>query len=301
MTMPTEENLPEQDATLLQWVLRTLRSDPEASYKDVRKEARSAVGLTLSRRIWTSARRELGLSTVDEGEGDESGAPPLAPGRPMDDQGFQPRRPYEQDFRRPPRHEPPPWSRPDRPERPAPNFDAAADADRRRAPAWMQPSRSPWERPPEPVVEPAPIDQQKNIIQQARSAIEFMVEYLRSVNREAAFAEVQDAASRAGFSVYPTTFGRAQAILGIVEAPKPVITAPVVEAPKMPPLAPPTNPTPTKGKDVLVVSDAIQGINTFFKTLDRMEKDRSKMRDMTRQMLDTVRNALYPAPPAPTE
>ena len=50
-------------------------------------------------------------------------------------------------------------------------------------------------------------------------AFAFILDYLRR-NKKASFAEVRDAAAQDGFTIYPISYGKAQALLGLVASAK---------------------------------------------------------------------------------
>jgi hypothetical protein len=137
-----------------------------------------------------------------------------------------------------------------------------------------------------------------------------MVHYLQSINREATFQEVAEAAEREGYAVYPATFGRAQAIVGIVEAPQVLqrpFPAPATAQPAAAtPLAPPAPPSPPEPLEPLPAQrpamespgavDPITGLMIFMTALDDLDKDRQRFRQSVSAMLSVVQQALASGP-----
>jgi hypothetical protein len=256
--MAPEDTTPEQDTAAVQWAVGVLQSDPDITYKELRREARVQAGLSLSRRAWTAARRELGLVSAEDMEGGSAheapdrgaAVPERAPAR--DRESAQPRPPVE--YRG------------------------------QRRPAWAAPARTaPWAQPLPARTEPPP-----TATIQARTAIEFMVEYLRTVKLEASFQEVQAAAEKAGFTIYPATFGRAQAMVGLVEASKPVVLPPASPAPAPEPAlraAPAAAPSQAG-------IDPEEGLRAFFDAYRRAHLDRARIRRLMRDMLEVAQAAL---------
>ncbi len=332
--MGIEDSFSDQDQAASRFCERMLRQEPDASYKEVRREARNAAGLKLRREVWTSVRRQLGLrpdeEAPDAGDSEEGTSPPMSgpeSRRHRDDAPpFRDDRPPRWDDR-PQRTDRPPY--PDRqpyPQRPPYREPAPPPAAReepryegeRRRPAWATPARGPippaprmpeprpFAQPPQPPAPVAPPPRSSTIVNAPRSAIEFMVEYLRAVNREASFNEVKDAAEREGYTVYPATFGRAQAIVGIVEAPVGAAARPIgpaAAAPVAPPSAPvvaaevSATPAPTPVPAVapaFVAPDPVEGLRAFFVAVDRLQSDGVRLRKAAATMLAAVQLALHP-------
>lgn len=302
------------DHTCLEYCLAALREDPDAHYKEVRRAARADKGLTLKRHVWTLARQQLGLRT-DEESGETQDPEPKAPPAPMQ----------------------PAWTRPQRPPEPAPPLQEPGGF--RRRPAWAMPQSGPPQFPDAPRAAPPSrmVPQQlPEFLRLARNPVEFMVGYLQQVNRDASFAEVEAAANEFSFTVYPTTFGRAQAIVGIVEAPRPgipaapphhppVMPAPVMQAPAAP-VAPPAAPIPVapsmassaapatpaapateaSAPQDQAATDPTEGLMNFFRALDRSSSRNVHTRALVEHMLHVVSDALIepelepePESPAP--
>lgn len=342
--MPIEDTLSEPDQAALRFCLKSLRQDPQITYKEVRREARNSAGIAVRRQIWTMARRELGLKVDDEGTDGASGggADDAGGGR---DPHFAPREERRHPPTAPipptpapstastghespePRHFPPPR----REERSPPRFDSREEGDRRR-PAWAQPSRQgpsarpfesrePFDRRPPSGAEggapPAADGAHSKLVSPPRNPIEFMVHYLQTVNRESSFLEIKDAAEREGYTIYPATFGRAQAIVGLVEAPQhlhrpsppaPAPVAPpaaVVPAATAAPAAGSVTPAPAEAVPPVLGTrapgsiDPISGLMIFMTALDDLDKDRLRFRNSIGGILSVVRHALDAAPQTP--
>jgi hypothetical protein len=114
-----------------------------------------------------------------------------------------------------------------------------------------------------------------------------MVQFLQTTNPEASFEEVRLAAEAAGHVVYPTTFGRAQALAGLLEEAeegKPITLATSVSA--APEQAP--RPAASPGKGI----DPVNGLQAFIKAIAKSEKDHHLLRTNIEKMLETVRRGL---------
>lgn len=296
------------DQKAMEYCLGVLRDDPDAHYKEVRRAARADKGITLKRHVWTLARQQLGLKGDEDGgeettERESTPAPRSA--------APQQQAPWQNRGAPPPRAR---WPEPSAP----PQWDSAApNQGARKRPAWAMPqSSSAPERPSEPARSapsggPAKTPRQKElpeILKQARNPVEFMVGYLQRVSRDASFAEVEEAAEEFGFTVYPTTFGRAQAIVGIVEAPVRVVPASVAAAaaaaaapaaPATPSPAPQaaapqsSYAAPTIAPAASASADPLDGLLNYFVALDRRASGSVQARRLIQQMLHAVDEALH--------
>jgi hypothetical protein len=128
-----------------------------------------------------------------------------------------------------------------------------------------------------------------------------MVRYLQS-KPEASFDEVREASEDAGFTIYPATFGRAQAIAGIIEAnPRPIITShvvpPTVNAPTPKTIAEPTasaGPTPLMTRSSLPTPELSPEVafQVFFKAFQQRRAQRTLIHDRVGAMLEIIDHAL---------
>jgi len=259
LIMPLDENLPDLDQAALQFCIALLKSEPDASYRDARREARLEKGLSVRRQVWTEARREVGLlndEIVDSQLVGNIDGPSTEPAPPdTHDHGAQPD-PHE-------------------PER------AQWPSDRR--PAWAQPLE-PRKAPNDP--SPASL-----FPSPPSNPIEFMVQYLKTSNPEASFDEVRLAAEDAGHTIYPATFGRAQALAGIlddhVQQEDPVTDPPgETEIPRETP-----KPTPRAATSTSKIEPEA-GFRAFMKAWNTATHDRDSLRTAMQRMLDTVQRAL---------
>lgn len=319
----TDQEQDPQFEKALAYCLGALREDPDAHYKEVRRAARADSGIALKRHVWTAARVQLGLKVDDEAEGDEgaprtvsAAPPPRVNPLPPRNIAPPPPRPYM-----PPLHTPadrmPPRA-PERPFAPPAGRDAAPNDPWRKRPAWAMP-QAPAPTPdtwqPSAARQPARKRELPEILKQARNPVEFMVGYLQQVSREANFDEVAEAAEEFGFTVYPTTFGRAQAIVGIVEGPQRVQSHGVAPAPQAPASTPTpatssawtTSETATMAASASVTpstgaaQDPLGGLLAFFHGLDQRTAASSMLRHEMTLMLHVVEEALrFEAPVAET-
>lgn len=337
--MPTESTFSDQDEAAFQYCLKALKSDPQVTYKEVRREARNAESVSVKRHVWTAARKKLGLIP------EESAAPGPAPRRPdnpdagTDDRpeppGGDPRerdRPYRprSDRGRPggrdrdggpyrgPRRGPDGPDRMDDRQRPDRRMDRPAPPSRpdHRRPAWATPPENRSQRPsapPPPSAPPGnpaappappagstpfddvldPVTGKPVFVSPRRNSVDFCVEYLEKLP-EATFQEVKVAGEREGFAIYPATFGRAQAQVGIVEADATVLkkppapVAPAAPPPTRPAAPPPPPPRAKKTSDI----DPVEGFQAFIDALMTVEHDRVVLRRAIEAMLEVVQNAL---------
>ncbi len=321
----TDQEQDPQFEKALAYCLGALREDPDAHYKEVRRAARADSGIALKRHVWTAARVQLGLKVDDDGEGDESAPrtasatpPPRVNPLPPRTIAPAPPRPYM-----PPVHMPAERMPPRAPERPFASpaaRDAAPPGDPwRKRPAWAMPqtpaaTQDAWLATN--ARQPGRKRELPEILKQARNPVEFMVGYLQQVSREANFDEVAEAAEEFGFTVYPTTFGRAQAIVGIVEGPQRVQShgnAPAAQAPSTT-VAPTTSgaswtapetttlaTAATAAPASATANDPLSGLLAFFHGLDQRTAASSMLRHEMALMLHVVEEALrFEAPVAET-
>ncbi len=114
-----------------------------------------------------------------------------------------------------------------------------------------------------------------------------MIRYLQDKNPDASFEEVRVAAEYAGYTVYPATFGRAQALAGILDS--------VAEGEAVP--ASVSHPTPPAPEEAPVAAnindiDPVEGFRAFASAFSSSQARRDSLRDSLEDMLDVVRRAL---------
>lgn len=302
----------------LAYCLNALREDPDSHYKEVRRAARADSGIALKRHVWTAARVQLGLKTDDEAD---DGGPQIASAPIPRAPALPPRTVAPPPSRHP--DTPPPWQPEARPTTPSPERPFSAPPQRPQAPSgdgWKK--RPAWAMPQAPAVEqrPAPHAQAPahkrelpEILKQARNPVEFMVGYLQQVSRDANFDEVAEAAEEFGFTVYPTTFGRAQAIVGIVESPQRVQSHNTASAAQLPssrstvasipeptttPVVTLSESSPVQAAAAPLSSDPLSGLLAFFQGLDRRAATNASLRHDLSVMLHVVEEALRAEAPA---
>lgn len=151
--------------------------------------------------------------------------------------------------------------------------------------------------------EPAPTANSM-FLNPARNPIEFMVQYLKTTNAEASFDEVRRAAEEAGYTIYPATFGRAQALAGLLDdevTDEPIRVAPESSAPPAAPTPPAPAPTPAAAPrqkrtvEAPVNTDGIDpvaGLHAFMAALGKAERDQAVLKNKVQSMLDVIHRAL---------
>ncbi|HMS15759.1 MAG TPA: hypothetical protein PKA37_02890 [Planctomycetota bacterium] len=317
----------EQDREVIEFCLALLRKDPEMNYREARKEARAQKGLAVRRQLWSAARREAGVTGRDDDDsydqgGDAEGSDERSDRGHRSDGNRQQDRGSRAEGQRPGsrsegtrpgsrsegnRYQERPGSHHDgdareseRPSRPAP-----WQADPKRpVPPWAKPRDEERRDEPGRVVPPerrASGTPPSLFSNPAQNAIEFMVRYLQA-KPEAPFEAVREAAEDAGFTVYPATFGRAQAIVGIIEAnPRPIITTHLPKEPAAPSPAPaaPTGgrtfvnpePLPRSVSHQVEVSPEV-AFQIFFKAFQQRRSQRVLVRERVAAMLSVIDEAL---------
>ena len=277
----SDPSQPTDESKALEACRSILAGDPDADYKFVRREAWSD-GIKVTRAVFSAVLRELHGEPEPEHHEREtrrqeprSGpVPPRAPTR-MEESGAQ----------RPGGHISP-WtrSREGRDAGPGPrereDGRGHAAEDRERSP--RQQARQAWDTlftaggsSEMPSVSPgAPPIQPKG------SAVEFMADYLRQ-RAEASYKEVRQAAEAAGYTVSSATFGRAQAIVGLIE-PDPDS--------RPPPVRPKAVPAP--GTAPHAGESPIQLLERFLSAARAMDGQRGELRAALQSMLKVVRRAL---------
>ncbi|MSR75840.1 MAG: hypothetical protein EXS14_10275 [Planctomycetes bacterium] len=303
----SEQDLDPLDQKAMEYCLGVLRDDPDAHYKEVRRAARADKGLTLKRHVWTLARQQLGLKG-DEEPGEETGERDARP-------ALRPEAPTHQSlgWNARPAAPRPRWQESGPDSAPPSRDTSPASQPPRRRPAWAMPQTptgstptdDTWRAPASHAPTKAPREKElPEILKQARNPVEFMVGYLQQVSRDANFAEVETAAEEFGFTVYPTTFGRAQAIVGIVEAPTRAVPAAAPAAAPAPAatyasaapvtqsviLTRPNISTPTGAG---TEADPLEGLMNYFVALDRRAAGSVQTRRLMQQMLHAVDEALH--------
>lgn len=291
--MTTPEPRPEEhDREAIEFCLGLLRDDPDMTYREARRLGRTQRGLAVRRQDWTAARREAGLSGRDEDDlfdpPEEKTAPAsAATGSPApsprssasgtaareEGPGRSRTPPWQSDPKRPA----PPWATP--PARGGdPREEAHPASESPRSPALPSTPRSLFTNP-------------------AQNAIEFMVRYLEE-KRDAAFEEVREAAEDAGFTIYPATFGRAQAIAGIVEAtPKPVIVRtpsnlPATGEARSSAAGEPSSALPGHSRGAYAESSPEAALQIFARAYQNRKRQRNLLRSRIGEMIAVVAAAL---------
>lgn len=286
--MTVDESFTQPDLDALAFCVALLQNEPDITYKEARREARVSKGLSVRRQVWTAARRKLGIGPQDEvvdasmadtqkaqAQKAERAEEPRRPSRPDDDgHGEAEPTPVHDGEVAPGTNEPRA-----RGEAAPPKRDAWPSG---RRPAWATPKPAPKEQSA-----PSPNDL---FVSPPQNPIEFMVRYLQTTNAEASFEEVRLAAESAGHTVYPATFGRAQALAGLleeVEDGKPVPASASAPKPKAKKAAAPPPPAPTTDG-----IDPVAGMQAFMKAMAKSEKDRHLLRRNIEQMLEIIQRGL---------
>lgn len=320
--MTAEDRFEGSDQAAYEWCVQLLEEDPTAEYKHARKQARKEAGIGVRRQVWTAARRALGLASEHEASPPQeaprpappTASPPPAARRPSPPPP-PPAPPRERD-ERPDRREPDaPERRPDRPRpawatpREALRPREAADplvSPRPHAPAPPSPRESRPQNAPPPWAtprSPPPASRQPSSMEaltpprepagsNPTSAIEWMVGYLKTVNPEASFAEVRKAAEAAGHTVYPATFGRAQAITGILEDQEQKEKQQATPPPAAPGAASSRGAAETSRTSTDGPVDPIEGLQAFVDALNAAERDSLAFKKSMRAMLEVIEQAL---------
>jgi len=309
--MPIDDTFSEQDQAALAFCIELLRNEPTAEYKEARREARVTRGLSVRRQVWTVARRKSGVGPQDEvvAEDVTGSAPSPAPQPPRDrgphshpqqvrerDAADGPRAREGQSFEQrddagdsSERHEDRPSRRQER--------DSSDEEPRwpgGRRPAWAVPKPEPKEATPSPT---------SMFLTPARNPIEFMVQYLKTTNAEASFEEVRSAAEDAGFTIYPATFGRAQALSGLLDdevSDEPIRVAPQSSLPATSGASASTSPSsssaPPRPSQPVPVSvdgiDPVAGMQAFMTAMGKSERDSKALKLRIERMLDVIHRAL---------
>lgn len=257
--MTVEDSFSQSDLDALSFCVSLLQSDPDATYKEARSEARVSKGLSVRRQVWAAARHKMGIGPQDEIV-DAAMAHSLRP--------------------EPGRAEAPTSVSKDA------TIEGLVGAEEEAEPREAGSSKEPrpaWAtRSPQP--DDSAVPSAKSVFVDAPlSPIEFMVQHLQTTNPEASFEEVRLAAEAAGHTVYPATFGRAQALAGLLEESdqgEPIPGAPPPE---------PTQPPPGQPKGKI---DPVAGLGAFIKAMNRSEKEHHLLRTNIEQMLETIRRGL---------
>jgi hypothetical protein len=125
-----------------------------------------------------------------------------------------------------------------------------------------------------------------------------MVEYLKA-QPEATFEEMRTVAEDAGHTIYPATFGRAQARAGILDDIDPPHAAAPTPAPQVAPAAPsslplpkPPTPSPRKGAPRPAPSEAVKAMETFITAWIATTEDKETLRSAIERMLEVIHSAL---------
>jgi hypothetical protein len=278
-TQPTEE------AEALEVCRRLLAEDPDADYKFIRREAWSD-GIKITRAVFSTVLRELHGEPEPEPrarrasrhEADLRPAAPRAPARAEEGAGPRPGGQIS------------PWTRsrdgrgaePQVRDREGGRERPLQDAEPSRERSPRQQARQAWDTlfttgpsadlpPGSPLAPPA---------QPKGSAVEFMADYLRQ-RSEAPYKEVRQAAEAAGYTVSSATYGRAQAIVGLIEPDHDSRPPPIRPKPVSLP-APPSRD----------VESPMQILDRFVAAARGMDQERGELRIAIQSMLKVVRRAL---------
>ena len=289
--MSQDISLSTEDREIIALCVELLKQDSGITYREVRKKLRSEKDLGVRRQLWSAARKEAGIARDDNDlAGDGQARRPQETGRQenRNHRGHQDRRGPQ---RRPESREPvrrdteepeAPWT-PD-PSKPPPPWARSREHDRRRMPDSHDNGQHVERRE-----QPSP----KPFYPPARTAMEFMVQYLGKLP-EASFEQVRDAAEDAGFTIYPATFGRAQATVGIIEAdPAPIVRR---TRPTSPPATTPKKPepeTPAQAPDIAVAADQAEaGFQVFLQAYKKRNSSVDTLESTIKKMLQVVEEAL---------
>ncbi len=258
------EDFTQADLDALAFCVAILEQEPDVTYKEARREARLTKGLSVRRQVWTSAKRKLGIGqqdeVVDAAMADPSNcAGTAAPGADEESKS------RTEDEKR----------SPSEPAQPVPEERWPQG----RRPAWATPRGEQTPSADAPPPKSTPVSQHP---------IEFMVQYLQTKNSDATFDEVRLAAENAGYTVYPATFGRAQALAGILDS---VEDGQPVPASASQPQPQPAKAAPQPAREHGEI-DPVEGLRTFSKALSQRTKQRDHIKATAERMLEVVKQAL---------
>ena len=303
-----------------------LKADPNATYRDVRREARLK-GAKVTRRVFSAVAQELFPDRRQQRDGDERWPPegpaldhgrernPQAPERRRPDtfsDGFDRRSPNDRRESGPPRT---PFTNPHvHPRRPTGGPPDGRDpragtqdgeARGRWNDLWKQDSpagsdsplgrpedilagRGPGSGPGHSAHTPSPI---------RVNAVEFMAGHLRD-HPEASYKEVRELAEDSGYTVSAAAFGRAQVIAGIlkrdeeVHRSQSVISEPAQTKPQDTPAVSQSSPAKARSTEEDPVVYLQKFISHFGDAVDR----RGELRSALQEMLKVVQQALGRTP-----
>ena len=294
--MTIDDSYSDQDRAALAFCIELLEREPDLDYKEARREARVSKGLSVRRQIWTTARRQCGVGPHDEvvsedvlGHAPEPPSAPEVPSAPSRS-GAPESAPWGRESGRRHHSEQAPERQPTSSDHHA-GESAGTPTEPRwpggRKPAWATPSHGAKDPDPKPA---------SMFLNPARNPIEFMVQYLKTTNAEANFDEVREAAENAGFTAYPATFGRAQALAGLLDdenpeepirvssaAPANTTTPAAVERPERKQEA-----TGGESPDI----DPVAGMQAFIAAMGKAERDQAALKKRIERMLEVIQHAL---------
>ncbi|NRA96046.1 MAG: hypothetical protein HRU14_07535 [Planctomycetes bacterium] len=261
--MTVDESFTQPDLDALAFCVSLLQSEPDATYKEARREARVSKGLSVRRQVWTAARRKMGIGPQDEVV--DASMPTALHSISENIRATEPS-----------------------PEAAGVGEDEGAEEESGSPEgAWPSGRRPAWATP-KPEQEGAAAPSPKDVfVDPPQNPVEFMMQFLQTTNPEASFEEVRLAAEAAGHTVYPATFGRAQALAGLLEeAEEGKLITPAASMSTAPDQAPPTAASPGKG------IAPVTGLQAFIKAIAKSEKDHQLLRTNIEKMLETIRHGL---------
>lgn len=285
---------PEEQAAA-EFCRKALETRPGASYKELRREGH-AQGIKVTRRIYSAVCRSL-YGSDEWGRGEQAApAPPDSGEEPRAD-GHQGNSPEDAAGAAPPQEEEesttPGGGWGSEQGAASPREDPQSTARRQ----WDEffkkeeapPAGAPGGGEPAP---PGGSDEPSSGTRSAmealgffsgksgtvqRTAVEFMADYLRD-KPEAGYKEVREAAENNGYTVSSATFGRAQAMVGLVEPDEP----PVLHREE----------GERAARRRRRSGDAAELLEEFIERLAEVDRKRSRYREAIKSMLDVVRKAL---------